>query len=167
MRREGLDHLPEEAINDFLIGLGSPQARAHLEVCPDCGSRVREFHAGVKAFNQASLAWSAARPLAVRPDSHRMSARRIAASPWSWALAATLLIGLAFPLWSRHGATQNNAAVATAAQANSEEQIAEDNELLRSVNMALSEGENPPVDDYNLFEKPHARLRARRELRKQ
>ncbi len=172
MTRNEQAHLSEEAMDDLLIGLGSAESRAHLALCAECGSRVKEFHAGVEAFNQASLAWSEARPYA-----RRQAAPRQAVPPWSahwggvwqWsgALAAMLLLAIGISIWSHHPSSQNQAALPTPAQADSEAQIAQDNDLLRSVNVALQEGEEPPVNAYNLMEAPHPRLRARPELRKQ
>jgi hypothetical protein len=85
----------------------------------------------------------------------------------SWALAAALFVAIGISTWNHHPIFQNNAALPVPAQGDSEAQIAQDNDLLRSVNVALLEGEEPPVDAYNLMETPHPRLRARPELGKQ
>lgn len=167
MTREQTAHLSEEAINDLLIGLGSAESRAHLATCPVCSGRVKEFQSGVDAFNLASLAWSEARPYAGRQAAARWSVRRVAASPWSWALAAALLVVIGIPTWNHNPFFKNNATVSAPRQGDSEAQIAQDNDLLRSVNVALAESEQSPINEYNLLQAPHPRLRTRLELRKQ
>ena len=52
------NHLSEEALDDVLIGLGSAESQAHLEVCADCRAQVRTFLGDVALFNAASMAWS-------------------------------------------------------------------------------------------------------------
>jgi hypothetical protein len=49
----------------------------------------------------------------------------------------------------------------------SEAQIAQDNDLLRSVNAALSTAEASPVREYHLSDGPHSPLRTRPEARNQ
>jgi len=81
-------------------------------------------------------------------------------------LAAALLIAIGIPTWNRQSYFKNNATVSDLQQGDSEARIAQDNDLLRSVNVAISQGEKPSIDEYNLLEAPHSRSRARPESRK-
>jgi hypothetical protein len=171
MTPEQSAHLSEEAINDVLIGLASPESKAHLAACSICSSRVKEFHSEMNDFNLTTLAWSEARPEA-RPQARldpvaKPWVRRIAASPLSWTLAAALLLAVGFPLWNHLRPAPNNASAQTTAPQDNEAQIAQDNDLLQSVNVALNQTEESPIAVYHLSEAPHPRLRRRPELRKQ
>jgi len=167
MTPEQSAHLSEEAINDFLIGLGSPDSEAHLAACSKCSSRVKGFRSEVNDFNLATLAWSEARPQVRLDEAARPQARRFAASPLIWALATVLLLAVGFPLWKHFQLAANDASAKAPVSRDSEAQIAQDNDLLQSVNVALNEGEESPVAVYHLSEAPHPRLRSRPELRKQ
>lgn len=160
-------HLSEEAINDVLIGLGTPQSDAHLAACSACSSRMREFHTEMAVFNQTTLAWSEARSgksLHIAPGS---KLRRVASSRLIWALAATLLLAVGLPIWnhSHNQSLPSSASAPVTAAADVETQIAQDNDLLRAVNVALNESEESPVSEYHLLEPPHSRSRTRPELR--
>ena len=54
-------HLSDDALDEVLMGISSPDAVAHLRVCEPCGQRVADFESQISLFNQASLAWSDAR----------------------------------------------------------------------------------------------------------
>jgi anti-sigma factor RsiW len=176
MTREKSAHLTEESLNDLLIGLGSQESNAHLAVCPACRSRVEEFQSTMQAFNRSSLAWSEARPEA-RPATplartSRIKTRKMAVAPLGWALAGTAFLAIGLPVWNaRHHAVQgqvrNQAVAPVASTTDSEAQIAQDNELLRSVNMALNSNEESPISEYHLLDRPHARAKTRPELRSQ
>lgn len=160
-------HLSPEALDDLLIGLGTPESQAHLVSCPDCDRRVSEFHVAMGDFNRASLGWAEARPRLGQQAASRLRALRIAASPWSWVLAVAVLFAVVLPIFLHRSLTFNNTAVSTSEQGDSDAQIAQDNDLLRSVNVVLNEGEESPIAVYHLSKAPHPRLRARPELRKQ
>jgi hypothetical protein len=171
MTPEESAHLSEEAINDVLIGLGSLESEAHLALCSTCRGKLKEFRSEMLNFNQASLAWSEARPAAALGGDRGSRVRRAISSPWSWAIAAAvLMVAIGLSLWNHnYSSIVNNASINDAsgpAQSaeDSEAQIAQDNDLLRSVNMALSENEESPINEYHLSEGPHARSKARPEL---
>jgi predicted anti-sigma-YlaC factor YlaD len=166
MTRELSAHLSEEAIHDVLIGLSSPESDAHLAVCSICRSQVKEFHSEVDLFNRASLAWSEARPSTTLRSAARPRVRSILFAPFGWALAAMALLAIGVPVWNHHHRPSlNSASAPVSAQEDSEAQIAQDNELLRSVDMALNENEEPPISEYHLSDGPYPRLKARPELR--
>jgi len=172
MTPEQTAHLSEEAINDVLIGLGSSDAEAHLGACPICRSRVETFQSDMHAFNQTSLAWSEARPMPAIESTRIAKVNPWIVSPLLWALAASLFVAVGLPLWnSNHrdasSGSAGNASGSETLSLNSEEQIAQDNELLRSVNVALNEAETSPVAEYHLTEGPQPHKIARTELRNQ
>jgi hypothetical protein len=158
------EHLSEEALDDVLIGLGSPEAEAHLAVCELCRHQIKGFQSGVGAFNQASLAWSESKPR----TSLQLPAAK-AGPAWipqlTWAMGAVVLLLIGASVWNHNPAVvPENPAVALV-QADSETQIAEDNDLLKSINAALSESEASPVQQYGLSDQPRPHRRARRESR--
>jgi len=182
-------HLTEDALNDLLIGLGTEESEAHVAACPECRSRVEEFQSTVQAFHTSSMAWSEFRSkfrtefrseprpvLRVSPPA-RVKVRN---AQLGWALAAAMLLAIGLPTWNaNHRRVANVATPAPVAapvaasgdptSTDSDAQIAQDNELLRSVNLALNSEEESPVSEYHLLDKPRARSRAesRSELRSQ
>jgi hypothetical protein len=163
---EATTHLSEEAINDVLIGMASPESELHLAVCPECRGQVQEFRSGMQIFDQASLAWSEARYAPALRIKTELGPRRIAVASPLWAIAATVLLAVGVPVWSHYHDSPRNPAPASA-PADSEAQIAQDNELMHSVDIALSEDDESPIRAYRLSEGRHSHLSARPEMRKQ
>ena len=149
MTRPAENHLTEEALDDILIGLGSPASHAHLEQCPECCARVDAFRFSIDSLNQASLAWVKAQP--VRTASAPAPRRPIFARPIFavWAVAALLLAAAGPSAWHLI-APRTVQAPATIGVEDSDAQIAEDNELLRAVDAALTPDEKSVVDEYQL-----------------
>jgi len=163
-------HLSEEALDDVLIGLSTPESDAHLAVCNACRSRVEGFQSGLQAFNQASLAWSEARPMTTTTISlqaaAKSKARRAMFAPLGWAMAATVILMIGIPIWTRdHPTPSIHEAAAAATAVDSEAQIAQDNELLKSVDMALSTNDESLLSEYHLSDEHHSHLKKRPELR--
>jgi len=148
------EHLSEEALDDVLIGLGSTEAEAHLAACSQCNESLRQFRSSLHSFNQASLAWSESRPVpqAMTKAVDRLREKpRGLMTPLSWAMAAAVVAALAFQLWTYEFRQPATYPVATASQpADSEVQIAQDNQLLQSVNAALSASDVATPSEYGL-----------------
>ena len=165
------EHLSEEALDDVLIGLGSVEAEAHLAACSRCSDTLRQFQAKMGSFNQASLAWSEARPVpeAMSKAVARLNAKpRGVIAPLSWAMAVAVVAALGFQIWNYELHQPSTAPVASVSQSvDSEVQIAQDNQLLQSVNAALSACEVLPASEYGLQAelsgelKPHGRQRSK------
>lgn len=167
MTAEASAHLSEEALNDVLIGLSSPESDAHIAVCAVCRGQLEEFRSEMRMFNQASLASSEARPTMIPRASAKATGRRAMFVPAGWVLAAAVLLIIGVPAWWNydHRFSPNRGPAPASATEDSEAQIAQDNDLLRSVNIALNTNEVSPISEYHLSERPHPRLKARPESR--
>ena len=153
-------HLSEEAMNDVLIGLGSPESEAHLAACPACRTQIEVFRSEMQLFNQTSLAWSQTRSAAIPGPAISQKERIRLFVPVGLALAAALLMAIGLLVWNHNpGANQKYAVAPTPSQQDYEAQIASDNELMRSVDMALNAGEESPVSEYRIVERPQPRLK--------
>jgi hypothetical protein len=165
------EHLSEEALDDVLIGIGSPKSKAHLVACSRCSDTLRQFQAKMGRFNQASLAWSEARPVpgAMNKAVARLNAKpRGAIAPLSWAMAVAVVAAFGFQIWTYEFHRPSTPPVASVSPSvDSEVQIAQDNQLLQSVNAALNASDVLPASEYGLQTelnsglKPHARQRNR------
>lgn len=161
-----LNHLTDEALNDALIGLGSAESEAHLAACAVCRAKVEEFRSDMKVFNETTLAWSEARPVMSLPGAARPKAHLPIFAPVGWALVSVVLLLICVSVWNRDQRSASHTGfVSVAAPEDSEAQIAQDNELLRQVDVALSAGEASPINEYHLADRPHPRLKVRKELR--
>jgi anti-sigma factor RsiW len=155
-------HLSEEALDDVLIGLGSPESEAHLAACLDCRGRVNAFRSDVALFNSASMAWTESRLAQSRPTSRKTSHRTRLAFV-SWAATAAAMAWLAIVVLHHHGPVTppSHATANVSQQADTEAQIAQDNQLLQAVNAAISPDEESPIDEYKLFQRRHSHLKSR------
>ena len=103
----------------------------------------------------------------LRPSARPMAHRAVFA-PVGWALAtAVLLMTIGVPVWRHdHRSTLSNG-TAPAAVEDSPAQIAQGNDLLRSVDEALNTSEASPISEYHLSDGPQPHRKARPELRNQ
>lgn len=168
MMRESSPHLSEEALNDVLIGMQSVQSELHLASCPECRAKIEAFGSDMNIFNDASLAWiESASSATPRPVVLRPKPRRLALLSIGWAAAALLLIAIATPLWYevdhslKSPASFNQGAPAVERTEDSEAQIAQDNELMEAVNVAMNPNETSALNEYDLFGGTHPRRTAR------
>lgn len=166
MTPESTTHLSEEALDDVLIGLGSPESHAHLAGCAECRAEVQAFRGDMQLFNAASMAWSKSRWPKARPNVPRRVRTRVAFASWS-AVAAALAAVMAVTIWHhRQEAPVNNRVNTPQSLAvDSEAQIAQDNQLLQAVNAAISPDETSPIDEYKMLESPHYNLKAHSKTR--
>jgi hypothetical protein len=164
MTPEILNHLGDESLNDVLIGLGSLESDAHLARCPECRSKVENFRADMTVFNSASMAWSESRSESRTgrqvEASPRRTAPRIRFAFVGWSAAAALVLITAMTLWHHTGvAPLNHVNILESQTLDSETQIAQDNELLQEINAAIGADDEFPIQEYNLRERPHSRLK--------
>jgi hypothetical protein len=153
-------HLSEEAFDDVLIGLGSPDSEAHLAVCQDCWRRVNAFRSDVALFNSASMAWTESRPVPLTPTA-RKTVHRTRLAFVSWAATVAVLAGTAVAVWHHHGpsAPQSQTAAPLSQPSDTEAQIAQDNQLLQAVDAAISPDEESPIDEYKLVQTRHSHMK--------
>ena len=155
-------HLSEEAMNDVLIGLGSPESETHLAACARCRAQMEGFNSDMELFNSTTLAWSETR-CATMPSPMVAPKRHLGLfAPVGMALAATLLVAIGAVAWNHNSEPSKKIAVARVATGQDDSaQIAADNELMRSVDLALSAGEESPLGELRMMARPHQRLKTR------
>ena len=159
MTPEITNHLSEEALDDVLIGLGSPESHAHLAACAECRGQVEAFRSDVRLFNAASIAWSDSRPAREQRPALQ---RRPAKIPFaSWTAVAAALVIMAFAIWHHRPAVPPDHANTVQPQpVDTEAQILQDNQLLQAVNAAISPDDESPIDEYKIMESTHAHSKA-------
>lgn len=168
MRLESSVHLSEEKMNDMLIGVSSAESEAHVAACAECRAQLDAFRADMRLFDQTSMAWSEARSATLgaiaAPKRHKTIS-----TPLGLAFASALLLAIGVPVWMHnHGpAKHQEQAAATSGQPDSAEQIAADNDLMLSVDMALSASEESPLREYEVTKRSHQAPKAQLELRSQ
>jgi len=166
MKKELSAHLSEEALDDALIGLSSPEAEAHLALCGACRGQLEAFHAEIQLFNQTSLAWSEAQPARPFPVVARKKLIHTYYAPLGWALAATVFLAIGVPVWNHdHRVSPKYNATSVSTPPDTEAQIEQDNDLMRSVDAALNAQEASPLNEYNLSKRSQTRETSRSELR--
>ncbi len=150
-------HLTEEHFTDCVLnGCVPSDCREHLARCQQCRQELETFESSVRSFNSASLVWSKARPASSLRATAGLSRRGSLFVPAGWALGAALLLVAGLPTL-RHPhvpAAVHTQAHGTAPLADTDAEvdaeIAQDNHLLRSVQLALAPVEPSPLDEYNL-----------------
>jgi hypothetical protein len=148
LTREG--HLSEEALQDVLIGMSSAEADAHVAVCKVCRGQLEEFRSEVQLFDQAGLAWCEAKPVKRLRANPQWHVRQAMLAPVGWAMAAMVLLMIGIPTWIHDHSAPDSHAVVASMPADSAVEIAQDNELLRSVDGVLSANEESPLTQYHL-----------------
>ncbi len=155
-------HLSDEQFSALLTGDRLDQAgQRHVAECARCRAEVEQFTSSVDLFSSASAAWAESRPAApsLVPVS-RSRERRALYMPVGWAVAAAMLVTLGLPEWNRRHASVGDTEVATTAStSDSAAQVAADNQLLQSVNVALSSNEDSPLPEYRLSGYDHSASR--------
>jgi hypothetical protein len=159
-------HLSEEALDDVLIGLGSPESEAHVVSCPECRAKLETFHFDMWLFNAASMAWSESKRSQTRRTAHVGAGSRTRIAFLSWAAATALLLVAAFATWRHLSLTPpNHANTVESKPVDYEAQIAQDNQLLQAVNAAIGPDEESPIVEYRILEKPQSHIKAHRQMR--
>ena len=160
MTPESMNHLSEEALDDVLIGLGSPESHAHLSGCAECRAHVQTFRGDMQLLNAASMAWSKSRWPKALPRVPRAVRTRLAFASWS-AVSAVLVLVMALATWHhRQAPLGNQPNTAQTPPGDSAAQIDQDNQLLQAVSAAISPDETSPIDEYKISERPDSHMKA-------
>ncbi len=188
-------HLTEDQLDDALIGDRAAEAREHLQGCTACAERLAAAKMPLASFKAVSTAWSERRSAtmpAVVPQRARPGARGRLAG-WSAVLSATLALAIALPVMLHQGrgpavegahgsgqltqaaqaeapvqpdAVAHSTQAASAPEAGADEQISQDNAMLRDVSRELNASSQSPTalgllqagdQPYNPLAKPLAR----------
>ncbi len=149
------DHLNDDQFTELLIGGAlTEDCRRHLSACDVCRREAEKFSNSVEMFSTTSLAWSRTKP---QQKSLRTivqwKAARTGLAPIGWALTAALLIAVGVPAWNdSHPKLLLHVPAAASAPADSLAEIAQDNELMQSVNVALNASDGSPLPEDHLVE---------------
>lgn len=154
-------HLSEEALDDLLIGLGTSENEEHLAQCAACRARVESMQNDLALFRQTTLDWSRVRAAAL-PSPVRTGIRHWHLSKMGWATASLLLLLLVFPtMQHRMREASGPKPLPMQQEAESEQQIAQDNALMQAVDTALSSDDAATARAYHLSDRSQRRQKAR------
>lgn len=151
MTHDLLMHLPEEALDDVLIGMGSAESNAHLARCPDCRAKIEQFGADMQLFNAASMAWSEAQPRRPLEAARLTPARRMPFALVGSTVAAALAVAVVLSVGHHEsGFTPQSRSGNAAQMEDSQTQIVQDNQLMEAVNAAIGPQEVSPLDEFGI-----------------
>lgn len=150
-----LKHLTEEQFTECLLESETPaECREHLALCEQCHEELAVIQSSVGSFNSASLAWTESRPTPSLRAAAGFTRAATMLVPAGWALAAASLLVVGLPALHRQPAPARayTQVASTPAAEDSDAEIAQDNHLLESVDLALAQVDRSPLSDYNLTE---------------
>lgn len=139
-------HLTDEQFADLLAGANADnRAVLHVERCQSCRNELTELGAAVGDLNFASLRWAEQRASRIAVPS-RWTLNWNALPGWGATMAAVLIFGVALGAHMQSStriepALQPSHTVA----APSQDELAQDNQLMRSIDNELSEQVGPQV----------------------
>jgi hypothetical protein len=172
-------HLTDEQFMECVIDAPDAASHAHLAGCEQCREELALFSKSVSDFSLATLNWSEAQPsVSLRASARHRRPAFVAAG---WALATAVVLAVALPaVWHRErpAAPASAAGVPVAAPVpaarepitvasteDSPAQIAEDNRMMQSVNLAIGVSEPSPIREYRLQAVHHTGARSRNQTR--
>ena len=158
-------HLTDEQFAECVAGCAvvapDPESEAHLRECSQCREELARFAASMEDFSRAAFGWSETQPAVSLRAKARPQSGRSWLAPAGWAVAAAVLLAAGLPIVIHHDrqpAASPDAAVADGPD-DSDAQIAEDNRLMRSVDMAIGGNESSELRGYGLQTGQRARLK--------
>lgn len=145
-----MTHLTDAQFSECLTAAAPvPAIQAHLAQCDECRMELGVFLASMDDFSAAAMEWSKAQPV-VSPRA-KIARTATLAAPLRWAVAAALIAAVGVPVAVRH--ERQGAAVVAGIDSDagdSAAQIAQDNRLLESVDVALGQNDPSPFEEYRL-----------------
>jgi len=162
-------HLNDEQFSEYALGMEpAGDAAAHLSQCDKCAEELARFSASMTEFGAAALGWSESRsPMSLRQLGLKASPRpRFAVASCALAAGFLLAVGVSEIAHRDHRDATDIHSAGIASPAGevadcSEAEIAQDNKLLRDVNMAIGEETPSPFSQYRLSRTDVARSRPR------
>jgi hypothetical protein len=151
-------HLSDEQFGELLAATagdrqtGDQQTTAHLQTCAACRNELQSIRAAVGDLRELSLQWAEQRAVRVQAPT-RWTMRWRAVPGWGAAVAAVLFCGIAIGVHEQnvvrnHVPAQIAGTEVSQAEppvAPSEDELAQDNRLLRSIDDELSQQVRPQV----------------------
>ena len=144
-------HLTDEQFDELLSGgTADEQATMHLKACADCRGELESIRAAVDDLSELSLKLAEQRAVRVQVPSP-WSVRWHALPGWGAAVAAVLFCGIAIGVHEQGGrsveapAGMNQISQTQAPVEPSEDELAQDNNLLQSINDELNQQVRPQV----------------------
>jgi hypothetical protein len=142
-----MQHLSDEQFTELLAGSGDRWAEAHLEVCVACRQELEAVGSAVGDLNVASLRWAERRAVRIpTPLPWALSWRGLPG--WGATLAGVLILGVALGEHIESSAPVDAGRPpvhVVAAAAPTEDELVQDNRLLRSIDSELSDQPQVPV----------------------
>lgn len=141
-----MNHLTDEQFADLLAGNHSDlRARLHLESCATCRQELTAMTAAVGDLNFASLRWAERRATRIQVPS-RWALNWNVLPGWAATMAGVLIFGVAL---GAHVQANNHVEPALrpahTISAPSDGELAQDNQLMRSIDNELSQQAGPQV----------------------
>jgi hypothetical protein len=155
------EHLTDEQFADLLSGEWKTDLRIHEESCADCRSELDQVQSAIRGFNEVGLRWAEIQAPRRVPVPSKWSLRLHTIPRWSMAAAAMLIIGTAVGVHEiRQPVVQAPTTVAVTASEPSKAVIADDNQLMQSIDQELSADVRPPVpaSELQTAATPHRRV---------
>lgn len=141
-------HLSDEQFGQLLAGeTADPATKMHLESCAICRGELESVRSAVGDLGELSLRWAEQRAGRVQVPP-RWSLRWHAVPGWSAAVAVLLFCGVAIGVHEQAASRSHIAMQISRSQpapAPTEDELAQDNRLLRSIDDELSEQVRPQV----------------------
>jgi len=150
-----------ECITESSIVAPRPESEAHLRECAQCREELARFTESMADFSRVAFSWSEAQPAVSLRAVASPAPSRTWFIPATWAVTAAVVAAIGIPLMKHRDRQPAAPAETTLAdvQDDSDAQIAEDNRLMRSVNMAIGVNDPSPLREYGLQPAHHARLK--------
>jgi hypothetical protein len=156
-------HLTDDEFAECVIEAYSAEINAHLLSCPQCQQELSRFRLSIADFGGAAMLWSESQPRVSLRTASISQARHPLLVHARWVVAAVLLLVVGIPVVLHRDRVAtvpaDTAAVAASVPDDSDAQIAEDNQLMRSVTMAIGNRDPSPFQEYGLQESRRVRLR--------
>jgi predicted anti-sigma-YlaC factor YlaD len=145
-------HITQEEMTELLIGTRTSTLDCHLQACAECREELERMKSSLALFRTASHAWSETVAGEVSEIQQVLSLPRARTYASWWKLAAVtavlLVVFIAAYRVERTSVNNNTVRVTTPSgeiAESSQDQIAQDNELLAQVNSEISESVPTPM----------------------